>query len=123
MEWHDQLVEDILADMPLVTCTVRYEQSDRDYSLMSAVVTVTGCDDDALIITPFVEPMWDDEDEDARESLSISCDVERVEVVTKWAGDDGGCQTTNTDLGMVYGFLVARLCRLGFCCVAAHYDF
>ena len=114
--WNSKIIMDILAESP-IKCTVTIQKErGGDWDLNSIYIRIEDCDD-ALVLTPYVDPSDQNgappEDEDvliyALEFSNIHCD------------SHGGCQTDNVNLGMLYGFVKAKLIQADFF-VAHHHD-
>lgn len=114
--WNSKILMDILAESPIKCTTTISKERGGDWDLNAFNIEIENCDD-GLILTPFVDP--DDKNGAPLEDEDV---LIYALVLRSYSSDSrGGCQTNNTNLGMLYGFLKSKLTQAGFF-VVNHYD-
>jgi hypothetical protein len=117
--WNSQIVFDILAQSPIKCSAKINPERGGDYDLNSVYITIDGCDD-ALTVTPFVDPAGSATGEVAPPE-NDNVPIYAIELRNVHSDSRGGCMSDNVDFCMLYGFLKAKLNQLDFY-VIDHYD-
>ncbi len=114
--WKSQILKEILKESP-VNCTTEISLTrSGDYDLNTIYIEIEDCGD-KLFLTPFVDPYNSCCAPYENENVLVHA----LELKNEDSDSRGGCQTSNANLGMLYGFLKARLTASGFK-VIDHYD-
>jgi|688.fasta_scaffold639594_2 hypothetical protein len=107
--WSSVILKEILDQSP-VKCEMEVSaERGGDYDLNTIYIMASGCDDDILRLTPFVDPCGD-----SAPSQNDNVPIYALELRNARGDSRGGCETTNANLGMLYGFLQSKLNEAGF---------
>jgi hypothetical protein len=114
--WKSQILKDILTESPIKCTTELSLVRGGDFDLNTIYIEIEDCND-KLFLTPFVDPYNTHHAPYENENVLVHA----LELKNARSDSRGGCQTSNANLGMLYGFLKARLTASGFK-VIDHYD-
>lgn len=117
MIWNNSIITDIVANMPknLPRCKVKILNfRGGDYDLNPIQISIGGVDD-WLRLTPYVNP------ENPAPKHNDNVEIIGLEFLNRDSDSRGGCQSDNTDINLVYGYIKSKLAQAKFD-VADHYD-
>lgn len=109
--WQRSEIQKLLEGL---NCSIKEIEPGGDWDIIGFSVVPDGSEE-WISITPFKDPTEEPDTE-----IQDNCKIYAIEVRTN--GDcDGGLQTTDEKVGMIYGQICARLTKKGFY-VIPHYD-